>query len=79
MQSGWFYYLVISLVFILSRSLGFLAAFDAWALVVLLFPQIRQHSRLSAVTLKAFQSAIQRLVIFDMDFRHYLPSLRYAP
>ena len=62
--------LVISFVFVLACGLGLLTAFNAGTLIILFLPQIREHPGLRAIALKPFQSAFQRLIVLDMDFRH---------
>ena len=69
--------LIIPLV--LAGSLGFLAALNAGALVVLLLAQVSQNSGLRAGALEALQSSIQRLVFLDMDFRHSISLPPQAP
>ena len=68
--------LIIALILVLAGRLGFLAALHAGALVVLLLPQIGQDAGLGAAALESLKSVIQRLVLLDMDFRHFIPSLQ---
>ena len=70
---GLFWVLVILLA-VLAGGLRLLAALDAGALIMLALTNLGQHARLGAATLKALQSALQRLVLSDTDFRHlYFP------
>ena len=64
----------IVLFAILAGGLGLFAALDAGALVMLTLTHLSQHTGLGAAALKAFQSALQRLVFSHTDFRHlYFP------
>ncbi len=65
-----------TLVFVLASGLGFLAALDAGALVVLLLSEVGQNAGLRAAALESLQSVVQRLVFLDVDFRHVFPSLQ---
>ena len=67
---------IISLVSVLAGSLGLLAALDAGALVVLLAAQIRHDAGLGTAALKSLERVVQRLVLLDVDFRHFIPSLQ---
>ena len=68
---------VVTLILVLAGCLGLLAALDAGALVVFLLPQVGQDASLGAGALEALESSIQRLVLFDVNFRHSIfPSLR---
>ena len=70
-------FLVETLILVLASSLRLLAALDAGALVVFLLPQVGQDASLGAGALEALESSIQRLVLFDVNFRHSIfPSLR---
>ena len=62
--------LIVALVLVLAGSLGFLAALDAGALIILLLAKIGQNTGLGAAALESLKSVIQRLVLLDMDFRH---------
>ena len=65
---------LVELLAVLAGSLGLLAALDAGALVMLALTDLGQHAGLGAAALKALQSALQRLVLSDTDFRHlYFP------
>lgn len=67
----------IELLLVLPGSLRLLAALHAGTLVVLTLTHLGQHPGLGATTLKTLQRALQRLILPDMDFRHYcFPSLR---
>ena len=68
--------LIETLVFVLASGLGFLAALDAGALVVLLLPEVGQNAGLRAAALESLQSIVQRLILLDVDFRHVFPSLQ---
>ena len=68
--------LVKTLIFVFAGSLGFLAALDAGALVVLLLSEVGQNTGLGAAALESLQSIVQRLVLLDVDFRHVFPSLQ---
>ena len=63
-------FLVASLILVLSGGLRFLAALDAGTLIIFLLPQVSQNAGLGAVALEPFKSTVQRLVLFDMNFRH---------
>ena len=67
---------VIALVLVLAGGLGFLAALDAGALIVLFLSQIGQDAGLRAAALESLKSVVQRLVFLDVDFRHVFPSLQ---
>ena len=62
--------LIITLIFILACSFGFLAALYAGALVVLLLAKIGQNTGLLAAAFESLQSIVQRLVLFYINFRH---------
>ena len=64
------YQLIETLVAVLASSLRLLATLDAGALVMLSAADLSQDASLSAATLKTLQSAIQRLVFLNMNFRH---------
>ena len=71
-----FFSSIVTLVLVLAGGLGFLAALDAGALVVLLLTEIGQNAGLCAAALESLQSIVQRLVLLDVDFRHVFPSLQ---
>ena len=62
--------LIIPLVAVFPSCLGFLAALDAGAFVMLPAAYLRQNAGLGAAALEALERAIQRLVLLDMNFRH---------
>jgi hypothetical protein len=65
---------LVILFAVLASGLGLLAALDAGALVVLTLTNLGQHTRLGTAALETLQSALQRLVFSDTDFRHlYFP------
>ena len=68
--------LIETLILVLASGLGFLAALDAGALVVLLLSEVGQNAGLRAAALESLQSVVQRLVFLDVDFRHVFPSLQ---
>lgn len=68
--------LVVALILVLACGFRFLAALDAGALIVLLLPQIGQDAGLGAATLESLERIVQRLILFDVDFRHFIPSLQ---
>ncbi len=63
------------LIFALPGGLGFLFAFYRRLLVCFSLSDFREDARASALTFKASESAVQRLIFFDMNFCHYLISL----
>ena len=66
--------LLIELLTVLTSGLGLLAALDAGALVVLTLTDLSQDTRLGAAALEALQSALQRLIFTNTNFRHlYFP------
>ena len=67
--------LIVTLILVLAGGLGFLAALDAGALVVLLLSQVGQYTSLGTAALKSFKSIVQRFVLLDIDFRHLFHSL----
>ena len=70
----WF---LVELLAILASSLGLLAALNAGALVMLTLTDLGQNTGLSAAALEALQSALQRLIFTNTNFRHFIfPSLR---
>ena len=71
-----FYDLVVALVLVLTSSLRLFAATNAGALVVLLAAQIRHDAGLGTAALKSLERVVQRLVLLDVDFRHFIPSLQ---
>lgn len=59
-----------------ASSLRLLTALYARALIMLTLAELGKHTSLCTGTLESSQSAVQRLVFLDMDFRHRFPSLR---
>ena len=79
MKSSFFSASIITLVLVLAGGLALLAALDAGALIELLLTQIGQNAGLCAAALETLQRVIQRLVLFDVDFRHlFFPPSEYA-
>ena len=70
MLSGFFCHLIVTLVAVLTRSLGLLAALDAGAFIALSATHLRQNAGLGAASLKTLQSAVQGLAFLNMDFGH---------
>ena len=69
--------LLVELLAVLAGSLGLLAALNAGALVMLTLTDLGQNTGLSAAALEALQSALQRLIFTNTNFRHFIfPSLR---
>ena len=68
--------LVVTLILVLASSLRLFAATNAGALVVLLAAQIRHDAGLGTAALKSLERVVQRLVLLDVDFRHFIPSLQ---
>ena len=62
---------LVELLTVLASGLRLLAALHAGALVVLTLTDLSQHTRLGAAALKALQSALQRLIFTNADFRHF--------
>ena len=62
--------LIVTLIFILARSFGFLAALYARALVIFLLAQIGQDAGLRAAAFESLQRIVQRLVLLHVNFRH---------
>ena len=60
--------LIETLVLVLSGSLRLFATLNAGALVVFLFSEVRHNSGLRAASLKSFESAVQRFVLFNAYF-----------
>ena len=70
MLSGFLCHLIVTLVAVLTRSLGLLAALDAGAFVALSSPHFSQDACLGAASLETLQSAVQGLAFLDVDFGH---------
>ena len=68
--------LVVTLILVLACSLRLFAATNAGALVVLLAAQIRHDASLGTAALKSLERVVQRLILLDVDFRHFIPSLQ---
>ena len=64
--------LIIALVFILACGFGFLTAFHAGALVILLLPKVSQNAGLCTAAFETLQGIVQRLILFYVDFRHFI-------
>jgi len=60
--------LIIPFVAVLASGLRLLAALDAGALIMLSAPNLGQDSGLRAAALKTLQRAVQRLVLFYVNF-----------
>ena len=56
----------------LTRRLGLFLALDGRLLVMLPLPNLLEHARLGAGSFESAQRAVQGLVVFDADFRHFL-------
>ena len=69
---GLFISLIVTFVFILACGLRFLTALHAGALVILFLAQISQNTGLRTAALEAFQRIVQRLILFYVDFRHFI-------
>ena len=67
--------LVVTLILVLACSLALFAALYAGALVILSFSEVSQNACLSGIALKSLKCAIQRLVLFNVNFRHLFHSL----
>ena len=70
-----FWRFLVELFTVLPGGLRLLAALDAGALVMLTLTNLSQHARLGATPLETSEGALQRLIIFNSDFCHYLYSL----
>ena len=70
MLSGFLCHLIVTLVAVLTRSLGLLAALDAGAFIALSATHLGNDTGLSATSLEALQGAIQRFAFLDMNFGH---------
>ena len=68
--------LVVTLILVLACSLRLFAATNAGTLVVLLAAQIRHDASLGTAALKSLERVVQRLILLDVDFRHFIPSLQ---
>lgn len=67
---------LFELTLLSASSLRLLTALYARALIMLTLAELGKHTSLGTGTLESSQSAVQRLVFLDMDFRHRFPSLR---
>ena len=67
---------VITLILIFTRSFGFFTTLYAGALVILFLTEIRQNAGLCTTAFKTLKSAVQRFILFYVDFRHLFPSLQ---
>ena len=70
---------LIELSLVLTGSFRLLLTLQAGADVMLALLNFSDNALLGAATLKATQSAFQRLVFLDANFRHCFPSLRWHP
>ena len=65
---------LVELLAVLAGSLRLLAALDAGALVMLTLTNLGQNARLGTAALETLQSALQRLIFTNTNFRHlYFP------
>ena len=62
--------LIETLVAVLASSLRLLATLNAGALIMLSATDLSQNTGLGAAALKTLQSAIQRFIFLNVDFRH---------
>ena len=63
----------LAIHFLLSAgSFALLATLDAGALIALTLTEFGKHTGLSAGTLKAAQSIVQRLIRLHADLRHFV-------
>ena len=70
---------LIELSLVLTGSFGLLLTLQAGADVMLALLHFGDNALLGAAPLKTAQSALQRLVLLDANFRHGFPSLRWHP
>ena len=70
---------LVELSLVLTSGLGLLLTLQAGADVMLALLNFSDDALLGAATLKATQSAFQRFVFLDANFRHCFPSLRWHP
>ena len=70
---------LIELSLVLTGSFRLLLTLQAGADIMLALFNFSDNALLGAATLKATQSALQRLVFLDANFRHCFPSLRWHP
>ena len=61
---------------VLTSSFGLLLPLETRADIMLSLLDLGDHAVLGAAALEALQSTLQRLVLFDANFRHRFPSLR---
>lgn len=74
---GRLFFLVVTLIAVLTGSFALLAALDAGAFIALSLANFRHDASLGAASLKTLERAIQRFAFLDMNFGHlYFPSLR---
>ena len=80
-QSGFncFHEGLVELSLVLTGSFGLLLPLQAGADVMLALLNLSDHAFLGTAALKTTQSALQRLVLLDANFRHCFPSLRWHP
>ena len=67
---------LIELSLVLTGSFGLLLPLQAGADVMLTLLDLSNHAFFGTAALKTTQSALQRLVLLDANFRHCFPSLR---
>ena len=58
---------IITLIAVLARGLGLLAALDTGAFIALSLAHLGQNACLGAASLETLQSAVQGLAFLDMD------------
>ena len=71
--------ILVELSLVLTGGLGLLLTLQAGADVMLALLHFGNDALLGAAPLKTAQSALQRLVLLDANFRHGFPSLRWHP
>ena len=71
--------ILVELSLVLTGSFRLLLTLQAGADVMLALLNFSDNALLGAATLKATQSALQRFVFLDANFRHFFPSLRWHP
>ena len=60
---------IITLIAVLARGLGLLAALDTGAFIALSLAHLGQNACLGAASLETLQSAVQGLAFLDVNFR----------
>ena len=71
--------ILVETLLVLTGSFRLLLTLQAGADVVLTLLNFGNNALLCTATLKTAQSALQRFVFLDANFRHCFPSLRYHP